>query len=68
MIYFSDNYVHRLVQNKGDGKLVEVAGEGQALPSDQKIDSLQLEVRSGFTIMVTQHDCLNNIVVFLSVE
>lgn len=23
----SDNYVHRLVQNKGDGKLVEVSGQ-----------------------------------------
>ena len=23
-----DNYVHRLVQNKEDGKLVEVAGQG----------------------------------------
>ena len=26
IILFSDNYVHRLVQNKGDGKLVEVSG------------------------------------------
>ena len=40
----TDNYVHRLVQNKGDGKLVEVMA-GQGLPSEEKIDSLQLEVR-----------------------
>ena len=40
----SDNYVHRLVQNKEDGKLVEVATQSQQLPGDQKIDSLQLEV------------------------
>lgn len=38
-----DNYVHRLVQNKGDGKLVEVM-PGQGIPSAEKIDSLQLEV------------------------
>ena len=43
--YSSDNYVHRLVQNKGDGKLVEVgSGGGQGLLSEEKIDSLQLEV------------------------
>lgn len=41
--YIGDNYVHRLVQNKGDGKLVEVGGDGRGLPSDEKIDSLQLE-------------------------
>lgn len=41
---FLDNYVHRLVQNKGDGKLVEVMA-GHGLPSEEKIDSLQLEVR-----------------------
>jgi hypothetical protein len=34
-----------LVQNKGDGKLVEVGGGGeQGLLSEEKIDSLQLEV------------------------
>jgi len=26
--YVGDNYVHRLIQNKGDGKLVELRGEG----------------------------------------
>ena len=40
-----DNYVHRLVQNKGDGKLVEVTGQTDAPTNDEKIDSLQLEVK-----------------------
>lgn len=40
--YIGDNYVHRLVQNKGDGKLIEVEGQTD-LPDDEKIDSLQLE-------------------------
>ena len=26
--YVGDNYVHRLIQNKGDGKLIELRGEG----------------------------------------
>ena len=26
--YIGDNYVHRLIQNKSDGKLVELRGEG----------------------------------------
>lgn len=26
--YVGDNYVHRLIQNKSDGKLVELRGEG----------------------------------------
>lgn len=42
-VRIADNYVHRLVQNKGDGKLVEVVAGG-GLPSDEKVDSLQLEV------------------------
>lgn len=41
--YIGDNYVHRLVQNKGDGKLVEVTGQTDAPTNDEKIDSLQLE-------------------------
>lgn len=42
--YIGDYYVHRLVQNKGDGKLVEVGGGGsQGLLSEEKVDSLQLE-------------------------
>lgn len=39
-----DNYVHRLVQNKADGKLVEVAGSPGQMGNSEKVDSLQLEV------------------------
>ncbi len=42
---FSDNYVHRLVQNKADGKLVEVSGGPAQVGDSEKVDSLQLEVR-----------------------
>ncbi|XP_067015276.2 BRCA1-associated protein isoform X2 [Anabrus simplex] len=49
--YVGDNFVHRLLQNKGDGKLVE--GEGNATTNkkecEQKIDSVQLE----FTYLLT---------------
>ena len=38
-----DNYVHRLIQNKGDGKLVEV-DEGGNIMQTEKVDSIQLEV------------------------
>ncbi len=41
--YAGDNYVHRLIQNKGDGKLVEV-DEGGNIMQDEKVDSIQLEV------------------------
>ena len=41
--YAGDNYVHRLVQNKGDGKLVEV-DEGGNVMQDEKLDSITLEV------------------------
>jgi BRCA1-associated protein len=54
--YVGDNFVHRLLQNKTDGKLVEVSsGAGHASQnddcekSDEKFDSLQLE----FTYMLT---------------
>ncbi|XP_041348267.1 BRCA1-associated protein-like isoform X2 [Gigantopelta aegis] len=40
--YAGDNYVHRLVQNKSDGKLVEV-DEGGNLLREEKVDSLTLE-------------------------
>ena len=29
LLLFLDNYVHRLVQNKTDGKIVQVEGSGQ---------------------------------------
>lgn len=41
--YTGDNYVHRLVQNKTDGKLVEVDERGNFF-HEEKIDSLNLEV------------------------
>ncbi|KAL4223545.1 hypothetical protein ACF0H5_017016 [Mactra antiquata] len=40
--YVGDNYVHRLVQNKSDGKLVQV-DEGGNPVQDEKMDSLNLE-------------------------
>ncbi|XP_052213652.1 BRCA1-associated protein-like isoform X4 [Dreissena polymorpha] len=40
--YIGDNYVHRLVQNKSDGKLVQV-DEGGNPVRDEKVDSLNLE-------------------------
>jgi len=47
--YVGDNFVHRLVQNTGDGKLVEGEGRGTVekhhgeAMSEEKMDSLQLE-------------------------
>lgn len=41
--YAGDNYVHRLVQNKTDGKLVQV-DEGGNFVQEEKLTSLTLEV------------------------
>ena len=41
--YAGDNYVHRLVQSKGDGKLVEVDERGNMV-GGEKLDSITLEV------------------------
>ena len=47
--YAGDNYVHRLVQNKADGKLIEAGSDpvpenmGKWCMEDDKIDSIQLE-------------------------
>jgi BRCA1-associated protein len=41
--YAGDNYVHRLIQNKTDGKLIEV-DERTSIVQDEKIDALNLEV------------------------
>ncbi|CAH2094168.1 unnamed protein product [Euphydryas editha] len=46
--YAGDNFVHRLVQNKADGKLV--AAEGAGAPPDDKLDAAQLE----FTYILTR--------------
>lgn len=40
--YTGDNFVHRLIQNKADGKLVEY-GTGQQVADEEKMDSLSLE-------------------------
>lgn len=41
--YAGDNYVHRLVQNKADGKLVEVDEQGNRF-HEKKMDQISLEV------------------------
>ncbi|XP_052751884.1 BRCA1-associated protein [Galleria mellonella] len=51
--YAGDNFVHRLVQNKTDGKLVAAGGGGAeetACGGEEKLDSAQLE----FTYILTQ--------------
>lgn len=40
--YAGDNYVHRLAQNKSDGKLVQL-GEHNSSVTDEKLDSITLE-------------------------
>lgn len=55
--YIGDSFVHRLLQNKGDGKLVELSGRYHARQDadkedgegDEKVDSMQLE----FTYLLT---------------
>lgn len=46
--YAGDNFVHRLLQSKTDGKLVEARSPGSG-ESEEKIDSIQLE----FTYLLT---------------
>ncbi|XP_060532914.1 BRCA1-associated protein [Cylas formicarius] len=46
--YKGDNFVHRLLQNKGDGKLVE-GPPSEAEHAQEKVDSVQLE----FTYLLT---------------
>ncbi|XP_074869158.1 BRCA1-associated protein isoform X2 [Carettochelys insculpta] len=43
--YAGDNYVHRLVASKTDGKIVQYECEGD-MCQDEKIDSLQLEINN----------------------
>ena len=45
--YAGDNYVHRLAQNKSDGKLVQVDEGGNAV-QEEKLDSITLEVEEPF--------------------
>ena len=42
--YAADNYVHRLIQNKTDGKLVQLDDGGRVVNRDEKVDSITLEV------------------------
>ncbi|XP_014662426.1 PREDICTED: BRCA1-associated protein-like [Priapulus caudatus] len=41
--YVGDNYVHRLLQNKTDGKLVQYEARGESDLQDEKLDSITLE-------------------------
>lgn len=47
--YVGDNFVHRLLQSKGDCKLVATQSPGGGDVEDEKIDSMQLE----YTYLVT---------------
>ncbi|KAI6647610.1 BRCA1-associated protein-like [Oopsacas minuta] len=47
--YVGDNYVHRLIMNKDDGKLVEI-GRSFGLGDEEKMESLALE----YTFLLTQ--------------
>ncbi|GLH00281.1 BRCA1-associated protein [Gryllus bimaculatus] len=47
--YVGDNFVHRLLQNKGDGKLVEGSAPSKEPQSEDKLDAVQLE----FTYLLT---------------
>lgn len=44
LLFSLDNYVHRLVASKTDGKIVQYECEGDTC-QEEKIDALQLEVR-----------------------
>lgn len=46
-----DNYVHRLVASKTDGKMVQYENEGDACHAE-KIDALQLEVSISFCCLL----------------
>ena len=41
--YAGDNYVHRLIQNKTDGKMVRFDEAGRVINQDEKVDSITLE-------------------------
>lgn len=42
--YAADNYVHRLIQNKADGKMVQLDESGRRVANqDEKLDSITLE-------------------------
>lgn len=47
----ADNYVHRLVASKTDGKMVQYECEGDTCHAE-KIDALQLEVSVSFSCLI----------------
>lgn len=56
---FVDNYVHRLVASKTDGKMVQYECEGDTCHAE-KIDALQLEVGASCSRFI----CLTNTEMF----
>ena len=48
--YAGDNYVHRLLANKTDGKPVEVEGSEASRQAEEKVEAVQLE----YTYLLTQ--------------
>ena len=52
--FFLDNYVHRLVQTKGDGKPIEWNRVGGESSHEEKLDSLQLEVSLYKTLFILE--------------
>mgnify|MGYP000922461991 CR=1 FL=1 len=48
--YAGDNYVHRLLANKTDGKPVEIEGADACRQAEEKIEAVQLE----YTYLLTQ--------------
>ena len=56
--YVGDNFVHRLVQSKGDGKLVAVEDQ-QSAEMDGKVDSLSLEVKTLYDSFFYVNTCMH---------
>ncbi|KAK6629916.1 hypothetical protein RUM43_003737 [Polyplax serrata] len=50
--YAGDNFVHRLLQNKGDGKLVEAEQPSKEPGMEEKMESLQLEWTYNLTMQL----------------
>ncbi len=63
--YAADNYVHRLIQNKTDGKLVQLDEAGRVINQDDKIDSITLEVEHNHSYVQVILLNISRIVVFL---
>jgi len=51
--YAADNYVHRLIQNKTDGKLVQFDEGNRQVNREEKVESITLEVsHSGRSVLL----------------